>query len=138
MTRSSRFVLLALVLSMVCSCGNDKKSPTQPGMSPTATPTPVAGSAHTVNVGPGGGNTFVDATSGNSTTTISAGQTVKWAWVGGLHSTTSGNCCTPDGIWDSGNQSGGNFSHTFAAPGTFPYYCRVHGAMMTGTVVVNP
>ena len=25
----------------------------------------------------------------------------------------------------------------FTQPGTFPYFCTVHGAMMTGTVVVN-
>jgi plastocyanin len=51
---------------------------------------------------------------------------------------TSGNCCSPDGLWDSGLLTSGSFSRQFAQTGTFPYYCTVHGAMMTGTVVVNP
>ena len=125
-----------------------------PGGNPTATPvprgnptpTPVPGKMNaTVNVGQGGGTVFMDQMSGNSTTTISAGGTVTWTWVSGTHSTTSGTCsggiygggCTSDGIWDSGINSGGSFTHTFPSAGTFPYFCRVHGAMMQGTVIVH-
>ena len=53
------------------------------------------------------------------------------------HTTTSGNCCTPSGLWDSGLQTSGAFARQFPTPGTFPYFCAVHGSMMTGTVVVN-
>ena len=121
------------------SCGG-KTYPTQPVM-PTqgaaATPTPVPAGSATVNVGPGGGTSFMDMHSGSSTTTISAGQTVNWVFMG-LHSTTSGNCCTANGLWDSGVRSSGTFSRMFPSAGTFPYYCTVHGVMMTGTVVVTP
>jgi plastocyanin len=114
-----------------------------PGANPT--PTPVPGNMNaTVNVGQGGGFVFMDQQSGNSTTTISVGGTVNWVWVGSIpHSTTSGTCpagggeCTPDGNWDSGIQSTGSFQHTFSSAGTFPYFCRVHEGMMTGTVVVH-
>jgi PKD repeat protein len=83
---------------------------------------------------------FTDASSGNSTTTINAGDSVNWVWSGGFHSTTSGSCsggCTPDGKWDSGVKSSGAFSRTFDTIGSFPYYCTVHGSMMRGTIVVQ-
>jgi plastocyanin/FtsP/CotA-like multicopper oxidase with cupredoxin domain len=71
---------------------------------------------------------------------INAGDTVTWKWDDGTdHSATSDT-----GIWDSGVKSGGppfpQFSHTFTAPGTFPYHCVIHGAPggvgMSGTVTV--
>lgn len=83
---------------------------------------------------------FVDASSGNSTTTISAGDTVTWNWAGGTHTTTSGACspnCAPSGVWDSGTKSTGSFPFTFPTAGTFPYHCEIHGAMMQGTIVVQ-
>ena len=139
-------------VAFVFSCHSSHSSPTQPvtnpsptpvGMVPTPTPmgavptpTPQA-AAHMVNVGQGGNN-FLDQQSGNSTTTIKAGQTVQWNWVGSFHSSTSGNCCTPDGNWDSGVMSNGTFSHTFPTAGNFPYFCTVHGSLMTGMVVVTP
>lgn len=97
----------------------------------------AAAANHQVEVGQGG-DRFVDDQSHTSTTTISVGDTVTWNWDGSPHSTTSGNCCTGDGNWNSGVQSQGfSFSHTFNAAGNFPYFCMVHGAMMTGTVVVQ-
>jgi plastocyanin len=115
-------------------------TPTPPvGNTPTPTP-PAGGATATVDVGPGGGNAFVDRTSGNSTTTINAGDTVEWIWQTGFHSTTSGTCtttCQGDGVWDSGVGTGMTFSHTFTQSGTFPYFCLSHGAMMQGTVVVQ-
>jgi plastocyanin len=125
-------------------------TPTQPGPTPTPTPTqPGPTSTPTPTATPPSGGTrvvevrdifFRDSVSGGSTTTITVGTTVEWDWEGGLqHSTTSGACpsCTPDGRWDSGTKSSGIFEHTFSETGTFPYFCRVHGSMMTGTVIVN-
>jgi plastocyanin len=143
--------LLALPLLAVLSC-NDEPATTQPPMTtptppgatatpaaatptpPPATPTPTSTTASVDVLN----NRFVDSVSGNSTTTVAAGSTVNWNFVSDLHSTTSGNCCTPDGRWDSGTRSTGTFSQTFSSAGTFPYFCTVHGSMMTGTVVVNP
>ncbi|HEY1251874.1 MAG TPA: plastocyanin/azurin family copper-binding protein [Thermoanaerobaculia bacterium] len=107
---------------------------------PTATPTPrPQAQTITVNVGEGGLR-FVDQTSGGNTTHVHVGDTVKWVWVGGSHSTTSGTCsggCRADGLWDSGTGSGKTFSKQFTQAGTFPYFCIPHGAVMTGTVVVQ-
>lgn len=93
---------------------------------------------------------FTDQTSGNSTTTIHVGDTVKWHWSASNHSVTSGSCsggggaygdpaCTANGLFDSGiHSSGFTFDGPFPIAGTFPYYCQVHGTMgMTGTIVVQ-
>ncbi len=115
-------------------------TPTVPGPSPTPTrtPTPPTASTRVVEIR---SNFFRDRASGNATTTIDVGTKVEWEWESGFHSTTSGNCCTGDGKWDSGSKSSGTFEHTFVEADrgrSFPYFCREHGAMMTGTVVVNP
>ena len=72
--------------------------------------------------------------------TINVGDTVRWAWESGSHSVTSGTPDQPSGLFDSGiHQTGYTFSHTFTEAGEIPYYCRVHGSMMTGSVkVVSP
>ena len=76
--------------------------------------------------------------------TIRAGQTVVWQNDDTApHTTTSGSCpggvCAPMPGWDSGTLNPGqSYSHTFATTGTFSYYCRIHGAMMQGTIVVMP
>lgn len=141
-------VLGTFALIVLAASCNDSNNVTAPSPNPvgtppvSATPTPIP-SAQTavVNVGPGGGMNFADAKSGGSTTTIRAGDTVRWVWVSGFHSTTSGACpggtCQPSGVWDSGAGSGMTFSHTFPQAGSFPYFCSAHGAMMQGTVVVQ-
>ena len=111
---------------------------TPPGPTVTPTQTPPAGSTRTVNVG-GVGLNFTDQVSGNSTSTINVGDTVRWVWVGGTHSSTSGPCppCTGDGTWTSGIKSSGTFEHTFTTAGSFPYFCIPHTQAMTGTVIVE-
>jgi plastocyanin len=78
---------------------------------------------------------------------ISAGDTVRWTWIGNNHSVTSGSCCEADGSFCSP----GNFNcesspasnrdevytFTFNTPGTFRYFCNVHLGQMTGTVIVD-
>lgn len=122
---------------------------TSPTPTPTPTPTPPASSTRIVNVGQLS-TSFTDTVSGNSSTTIHVGDTVKWVFVSGMaHSTSSGTCvsggyygddvCTPDGQWDSGMMvSPSTFSHTFTSAGTHRYYCEVHKSGMTGTVLVQP
>lgn len=149
------FLLAGIVIAILSGPGCNDDNNTVTGPLPTATPapgvptptpgavptpTPAPAGARVVNVGQGGGNSFVDQQSGNSTTTIAVGTTVRWVWVSGDHSTTSGTCaggCTPNGIWDSGAGVGMTFNRTFNQPGSFPYFCTVHGAMMTGTVIVQ-
>ena len=38
---------------------------------------------------------------------------------------------------ESAIQTAGSFNRTFGGAGTFPYHCAVHGAAMSGTVVVK-
>lgn len=139
-------ILGAGLLLFAAACHSDHSGPTQPIMvtpaptapsgSPTPTPPPSSGATRIVNVGPG--NVFTDSQSGSSSTTIKAGDTVQWNFRDSVpHSSTSGACCTASGLWDSGIKSSGSFSHQFPSAGTFPYFCTVHGAMMTGTVTVN-
>jgi plastocyanin len=128
--------------------------PSTPAATPTPTPTNPAGVIRIVNVGLGGATSFTDVVSGNSTTTIHVGDTVQWKFASAIdyHSTTSGTCtndgdpygsgypnCNADGNWDSGQlTSPATFSKTFSTPGTYRYFCSVHGYMMTGTVQINP
>ena len=71
--------------------------------------------------------------------TISNGGKVTWTWASGsvAHSvqwlTAPGTKPT-----DSGVQSAGTYQVTFTMPGTYTYDCAVHGAAMSGTVIVRP
>lgn len=71
----------------------------------------------------------------SATVTITAGCSVTWTnTVSTKHSTTSDT----NGLWDSGllNQNE-TFTRVFSSTGTFSYRCKVHPAVMTGTIVVN-
>jgi plastocyanin len=118
------------------SAATPTPSPTPPGPTPTPTPASATRAVTIQNF------MFTDVTEGGSTSHIHVGDTVQWTWLGGFHSTTSGPCppCTQtgDGNWDSGAGSGMVFSHIFSSAGTFPYYCKIHTTMMTGSVVVSP
>ena len=70
---------------------------------------------------------------------IQPGDTVQWIWDANTHSTTSGSPGNASGFWNSGVlNDGATFTHVFSDPGTFPYYCSVHGSCcgMTGIVYV--
>ena len=68
------------------------------------------------------------------------GDTVHWVWVDtDDHDTVSGTNCSPDGRWQSPEQSSGTFDYTFTQVGNYPYYCTPHcDDGMTGLVIVNP
>jgi plastocyanin len=70
---------------------------------------------------------------------------VTWTYSGpiGLHTITEANA-----LFDSHpdcpakptacmRAKGETFSHTFAGAGTFTYSCKVHGELMSGTVIVR-
>lgn len=81
-----------------------------------------------------GGNRFEPAN-----VTIPVGTTVTWTWVGGIHDVTpTGN----PAFAGSGNPAPAphTFAHTFNNPGTYLYFCSVHGSPntgMRGTIVVQ-
>jgi plastocyanin len=75
-------------------------------------------------------------------TTITAGDTVVWNGVAGLHTVTQCNAdysvCPPGGGFDSGLiGTGAPFSQTFNAPGTFTYWCSLHPSEMRGRIIVQ-
>ena len=70
---------------------------------------------------------------------VAVGTKVTWTNSDSVDHTSTSDT----GVWDSGMMSTGqSFSFTFTTPGTFPYYCRPHGAPggrgMAGTIVVVP
>jgi plastocyanin len=85
------------------------------------------------------GDTFFksghNATQNPAVDTIGVGGTVTWTWVGALaHSveSTGATSFTTSTILTSGT-----YQFTFTAAGTYTYDCGVHGASMTGRVVVR-
>jgi plastocyanin len=55
-----------------------------------------------------------------------------------VHTVTSGTPGNADGLFNSGNLSGGGtFSYAFDTPGTYDYYCIPHAPNMNGSVVVQ-
>ena len=66
------------------------------------------------------------------------GDTLTWSMDGAEQHTITAD----GGSFDSGIMNlGDTFAFTFSAPGTYPYYCQIHGAPggvgMAGTVVVD-
>ena len=135
--RFARASLLALLAATVVGgCGDDNAGPpvfdltmivdmAQPIVHDLA-----ISSAGVVMVGPGNGNSFAP-----STVTIHVGDSVTWNWVTGTHGVVSDD--TPPSFDPSPVQSAGQYTWQFANAGTFAYHCAVHGAMMTGTIVVK-
>lgn len=68
---------------------------------------------------------------------VEVGTTVTWENKSDLvHTVTSGSNRDFDGLFDSGNLSGGDtFSYTFNEVGGFDYFCRPH-ENMTATINV--
>ncbi len=70
--------------------------------------------------------------------TVAAGSTVSWTWDGGTHSIVGTG--TPPGTFrNSVVMSGANstYSMMLNTPGRYTYQCGVHGAEMTGVIVVQ-
>jgi plastocyanin len=96
-----------------------------------------------VTVAPGGTFTFDP-----STVNISVGDTVRWTWAGNGHSVTSGPPCEADSQYCSPDDqacasgilsnTGTVYTHTFAEPGVYSYFCFSHCTFgMTGIVNVS-
>ena len=65
-------------------------------------------------------------------TTVAVGTTVTWTW----HSAGAHDVSFTDNV-HSATQSTGSFSRQFTAAGSYDYICSVHGAAMSGRVVVQ-
>jgi plastocyanin len=145
-----RTIWWAAVL-VIAGCGSGSTTASTNSVPPT--PTPAAGTAM-VHVGTNGAMAFFP-----QSVNVNPGDTVTWIWDslasdGTPHTVTSGTPGAADGLFCSlpagqapspsacnstsyAQGPGATYSHTFATAGTFPYYCAIHGAMMTGTVVVG-
>jgi plastocyanin len=65
---------------------------------------------------------------------------VRWIWLGGSHTTTSGPPCIADGLWSNVlTTTSTSFTRQFLeAPGTRPFFCMPHCSLgMTGQVIVT-
>ena len=94
------------------------------------------GSTHNITIG----DNFFSSSNGTGNLTVSLGDTVRWVNNGSVvHSSTSGSESNPGAVWNSGNMSRGEeFSFRFVNPGSFPYFCRIHGSsVMAGTITVQ-
>jgi plastocyanin len=72
-----------------------------------------------------------------ATVTVDPGQPVCWTWSGDTEHTVKAD----NGSFTTGNPSDkGNFQTSFATPGTYGYYCQVHGSLtggMRGKIIVR-
>ena len=150
-------VLLVLTVAVagliLAACGSN--SDTAPTALPTATqssgpaatstpePTALQGTTPTPPGRHFGNFLGVDVTGAiafsPSELTAEVGDSVQWTVTGSRHTTTSGQPGVPNGIWDSLEMRlSQSFTHVFEEVGEFPYYCRIHGSAMTGTITVVP
>ena len=122
--RVGRTSVIGAVLAFAAACGG--------GGEPTG------------NGGGGGGGNTCTSTSTSVTvnnnsftprcTTVPAGSTITWTW--GNNATNGHNVTFPTPP-SSATETTGTFQRTFAAAGTFSYLCTVHGAAMSGSIVVQ-
>jgi plastocyanin len=131
-----RAVVLALMASSACGGSGGGGYPTGSGQNPPPggqQPPPSSSSSITVQ-----NNRF-----NPSTTTVTVNTTVVWTWDACRDDGYGGQVCADHNVtFDGGaggspTQSTGSYSRQFAAAGTFNYHCTVHGAVMTGQVVVR-
>lgn len=82
-----------------------------------------------VEVGKNNLNTFTPAK-----ITISPGDSIRWQWVSGAHTTTRDGADGWDQEISAVNQT---YERPFPNAGTFTYYCKPHKSFMTGEIVVQ-
>ena len=130
-------VLCAAALTGMGGCGGsggDSGTPTGTGTPP---PPPPSNSV-----------TVKSASFSPATITVNKGATVRWNWdtcttsggdiygSGGTQTCVAHNV-TFDGTNASLTQETGNWSRAFPDAGTFNYQCTIHGAAMSGKVIVQ-
>ena len=70
--------------------------------------------------------------------TIAKGDTVKWVWVEGVHTTTSDSTSGVN-VWNAPiDQLNTSYSRVFNSPGVAPYYCIYYKSLgMVGTITIT-
>lgn len=130
-----RRALLLAGITVALGCGGSSPTDTSGGPPPPPPPPPPAANSVTVT-----NNAFSPGD-----LTVSAGTTVTWNWdsctgggpYGDGQTCVSHSVVLDDGSASSSTQSTGSYSHQFTTAGTYPYHCAVHGAAMSGKIVVK-
>lgn len=72
-----------------------------------------------------------------ATVTIPAGGTVIWKFEDAIQHSSTSDAGSPK-AWDSSILgAGATYTVRFDQPGTYPYHCTPHAAMMKGVVIVQ-
>jgi plastocyanin len=116
-------IAIVVVAGFVTACGSTTKAPSGSG-----------------GGGPSGGNsvTIKNFAFQPKTLTVKSGTTVTWTNDDSTPHTVQfadRSIPTSPDLSAGGGQS--TYSHTFPAPGTYPYICGIH-TFMTGTIKVTP
>jgi plastocyanin len=124
---ASLIPIIVSVIIVISGCKSNNSTYTYP-TSPPGGGSPGANEVWMQNIA------FVPASK-----TISVGTTITWTNKDNYpHQPTSGIPNYPDGLFKSGSLNNGDtFSYKFNTAGTFKYYCYIHGAMMTATMIVQ-
>ncbi len=131
-SKVSRVLVVALIAA-VSGCGGGGAT----NVPPNTPPPPPPGTPNSVVIT---NNVFSPGV-----LTVSTGATVTWTWdsctgvagYGAGQTCISHNVTFDQGTSNSGDQSSGTFTRAFAAAGTYPYHCTIHGVGMSGKVVVQ-
>lgn len=71
--------------------------------------------------------------------TATVGDTIKWIWVSGTHTTTSTSVPAGAATWDNPiTSSSTSFEYIITTPGTYNYWCSIHTTAMEGSFTVTP
>lgn len=73
-----------------------------------------------------------------ASTNAVVGDTIKWVWVNGFHTTSSVSVPSGAASWDSALiKAGAVFAYKLTVAGTYNFQCNVHPLQMQGTITVS-
>ncbi len=127
-----RFHWMLLAAALVTgACSSDNNGGTGPGTGGGAVGTVTVGNILFQSGHNGTQNPAID--------TVAAGATVTWTWTNTGSTPHSVRSDGSPSFTSSATQTGSGATHAvmFTAPGTYQYDCAVHGAAMSGTIVVQ-
>jgi plastocyanin len=85
-------------------------------------------------------NYAFNSSQGANTAQVLVGDAVDWNYGSGFHTTTSGtDPFDPSAgvLWDAPiDPINTSFEYVFTATGSYPFFCSIHGTLMTGSVEV--
>lgn len=133
--RSHRVLALVVAGALLGSCGGG-------GGGGGSTPTSPTGNNN--NPPPAASVTVTNNAFTPTDITVTAGTTVTWTWnsctggdgYGGAQTCYNHNVQFASGT-SSETKSSGIFTRAFPTAGTYEYHCAVHGASMSGRVIVQ-